>query len=241
MRPRMTLAVLPPAALVLAACSVVPVPPEGLPDEWVPAVSPSPIDDVLENNPLGFTPEEQSSIRIRNVSCDSLSTGSGFILDEHTIVTNRHVVEGFLSLGISTDDGGELTMASVATSQVSDLAIITTVETLTPLVPLADEDPRLNDFVMIVGYPGGNEMTTSTGTVLAREDDNLDNADHVFRVTAEVEHGSSGSAAYNAEGEVFGLLYAGEDDTNYGIIIPLSIVEDSLDSLTPLAAISACS
>jgi S1-C subfamily serine protease len=234
-------AILPPAALLLAACSVVPVPPEGLPDDWVPDVSPSPIDDVLENDPMGFTPEEQSAVRIRNVSCDNLSTGSGFILDEHTIVTNRHVVEDFLSMEISTEDGEELTMASVATSLVSDLAVITTIETLTPLVSFADDDPRVSDFVMIVGYPGGNEMTTTTGTVLAREDDNLDNADHVFRVTAEAEHGSSGSAAYNADGEVFGVLYAGEDETNYGIIIPISIVEDSLDSLTPLAAVSGCS
>lgn len=230
-----------PLAAVLSSCSLIPVPPEGLPDAWIPSVSPSPIDDVLDNNPLGFTPGEQSAVRIRNVSCAEMSWGSGFVLDEHTIVTNRHVVDGFLSIKISTEDGEELTVASVATSYVSDLAVITTVETLTPLVSLSDEDPNVSDFATIVGYPGGDEMTTSVGTVVGRQQDNLDNADHVFRVSATVERGSSGSAVYDGEGEVFGLVYAGEDDTGYAIVIPVSIVEESLASLTPLAPVTSCS
>lgn len=233
--------ILPLGAVLLASCAVVPVPPEGLPDDWIPSISPSPIDDVLDNNPLGFTPEEQSAVRIRNTSCNGLATGSGFIFDEHTIVTNAHVVEDFNTIEISTSDGEELTTASVQISLVSDFAIITTVEALTPLVSLANNDPHVLDPVTIVGYPGGDELTTSTGTVLNRQTDQLGSADHVFRVSATVEEGSSGSAAYNDEGQVFGLLYAGEEGTNDGIIIPISIVVESLAHSNPIAPNTSCS
>ncbi|MBN2176227.1 MAG: trypsin-like peptidase domain-containing protein [Demequinaceae bacterium] len=228
------------ASASLVACSVIPVAPEGLPEDWIPSVSPSPIDPDLLDSPLGFDPEQESAVRIRNSKCDELSSGSGFILDDHTIVTNRHVVEGFLDLEVNTSDGRDITVASAAVSQVSDIATITTVESLSPFAPLADEDPGLGDFVTIVGFPLGEEMTTTMGSVLQRSDDNLDNADHVFISSAEVEHGSSGSAAYDEQGEVFGVVYAGQDDSNYAIFIPISIVKESLANLDPLAAIKTC-
>ncbi|MCJ7827307.1 MAG: serine protease, partial [Demequinaceae bacterium] len=233
-------AVLAAVAIPLVACSAIPVPPEGLTEDWVPSASPSAIDPDLLDSPLGFEPEQRSAVRIRNSKCDELSSGSGFILDAHTIVTNRHVVEGFLELEVNTSDGRDITVASTSTSPVSDIAIITTVESLEPFVSLAYLDPTLGDFVTIVGFPLGEQMTTTTGSILERSSDDLDNADHVFITSAQSEHGSSGSAVYDEEGKVFGVLYAGQDDTKYSIIIPISIVKESLSSLDPLAAVKEC-
>ncbi|MEK8224895.1 hypothetical protein NKG05_00035 [Oerskovia sp. M15] len=44
--------------------------------------------------PDGFDAVKRMAVRIRNVGCSSLSTGSGFALDARTLITNKHVVEG---------------------------------------------------------------------------------------------------------------------------------------------------
>jgi S1-C subfamily serine protease len=230
--------------LPLAACSIVPAPPEGLPEDWVPSISPSPLDEGLLDSPLGFAPEEQSAVRIRAAVCGGLSLGTGFILDAHTIVTNQHVIDGYLAIEVTTADGRDISVDSAAISLPylgPDIGIVTSVEALEPAAPLADEDPRLGDFVTVVGYPGAEELTTTSGTVLTRMADEFASADHVFMISAKVEDGSSGSAAYNEEGRVFGVVYAGlEDGSGFGEIIPISIVRDALDHLEPIDPAPAC-
>jgi S1-C subfamily serine protease len=185
-------------------------------------------------------------VRVRKTACKTIFTGSGFILNAHTIVTNWHVVEGYSSLEVTTSDGRDITVESVSDSEAADIATITTVEALDPAAPLADEDPQLGEFVALVGFPLGEEMTTTTGSVLQRGLDDITptvahRADHVFMVSAAARDGSSGSAAYDGDGRVFGVLYGGQtDEPFYGFIIPISIVGNALDSLRPLAAAPAC-
>jgi hypothetical protein len=45
------------------------------------------------------------TVRIRALGCDRLGTGSGFVLDDGLIVTNRHVVGQPREVAISTWDG----------------------------------------------------------------------------------------------------------------------------------------
>ncbi len=68
-------------------------------------------------------------------------------------------------------------------------------------------------------------------------EDSLDNADHVWLTSAKVEPGSSGSAAYNDAGRVFGVVYATEGVTDRGYIIPISLLLAAIDDdgiVTPL-------
>lgn len=224
-----------------AACSAIPTAPSPLPSDWIPSATPDPIDPLLLDSPLGFDLSEASAVRIRTSTCRSFGNGSGFVLDANTIVTNRHIVDGFEWIEVTGSDGRDISVESVSTSQIADIAIIVTTESLTPVVSLGDGDPSPGDYVKIVGYPLGDELTTSTGTILSSEADELDNADHVFITSARADHGSSGSAAYDREGHVFGVLYAGDEETKQGIIIPISIVKEALDNLTPLAAVTTCS
>src|ERR671914_752028 len=48
------------------------------------------------------------TVRIRNVSCEGVGTGSGFALSDHVLVTNRHVLAGAETLEVSTWDGKTL-------------------------------------------------------------------------------------------------------------------------------------
>ncbi len=213
------------AMLALASCSVVPVPPSTLPDEWAESVSPSPVPSEQADSPFGFTYEERAAVRIRNVGCDGLGTGSGFILDSHTIVTNHHVVEDTGSLQVTLSDGTDVTvMKSVYATNV-DFGILTIEEDLTPTVSLADHDPEPEDPITIVGYPNGDALEVSTGRVRAWIDDTLDHGERVVSTTAKTAPGSSGSAVYDAEGKIVGVLYAGNEDTDESYVIPVSLLQ----------------
>jgi S1-C subfamily serine protease len=218
------------AYLVLAGCAAIPLAPSALPQEWVPSISPSPIPAEQADSPLGYTLGEQAAVRIRNVSCDGVSTGSGFILDEHTIVTNHHVVEGQGILEATLSDGTDVTVTGSAYATNADVAIITTAESLSPAVALSDTSATRGDTITVVGYPEGDVLVVSSGTIKALEADTLDNASFVFSTSAEAAPGSSGSAVYNDDGEVVGVLYAGNKDDGVTLVIPVVLLTSFLDS-----------
>lgn len=217
------------AALVVASCGVVPPLPSGTPAAWIPSASPSPLPSGLNDSALGFTPMESAAVRVRNDGCNALLSGSGFILDAHTIVTNHHVVASYGKLTVNLYDGTDITVTGSSYATNGDLGLITTEEALVPTVSLADTDPSSGEAVTIAGYPEGGVLTIADGSVLAGSQDLLDNAAIVYRTTAEVKPGSSGSAAYDANGKVFGVIYAGIDQGTESVIIPVSILRKMLD------------
>lgn len=217
------------AALVVASCGVVPPLPSATPAAWIPSASPSPLPSGLSDSALGFTPMERAAVRVRNDGCDALLSGSGFILDAHTIVTNHHVVASYGKLTVNLYDGTDVTVTGSSYATNGDLGLITTKETLVPTVGLADVDPSFGDAVTIAGYPEGGALTITEGSILASSRDLLDNAAIVYRTSAEVKPGSSGSAAYDADGKVVGVIYAAVDQGGESIIIPVSILRKMLD------------
>lgn len=220
------------ATAALAACAVVPTLPDSLPDGWVPSVSPSALDPALVDSPIGFTNAERAAVRIRNLGCEEWATGSGFILDDHTIITNHHVVDDQAALEVTLSDGTDIAVQGSAYSTVADLGVITTVEALPVHVTLAASDPKVGDAVYTVGYPLGEELETRTSTILSVTDDTLDNAEYVFETGNLGSPGSSGSAVYNVDGEVVGVFYAGTEEDDYGYFIPVEILQKMLDDET---------
>ena len=232
MRRRRTLATAGGAALAaftLAACSVIPAAPSAVPDEWVPSIAPPAIPSAEANSPLGFTPQERAAVRVRNNGCDAFATGSGFILDSHTIVTNRHVVEDSGVLEVTLSDGTDVTVTSSVYATNLDFALLTIEEELVPTVILADHEPRSGNPISIIGYPEGDALVVSEGLVDHKTTDEIDHGEDVYATTAEAAPGSSGSAVYSSEGEVVGVLYAGNDETNTSLIIPVGLLRDFLD------------
>jgi S1-C subfamily serine protease len=213
-------------AAALSACAYVPVPPGPVPTDWVPEVSPSPLPSGSVGD-LGLTPEQNSAVRVRNDACDGLATGSGFVLDEHTVVTNRHVVDDYAEIEITLSDGTTLDASGVRIAVVGDLAVVSTDATLEHAVTLGD-DLEIGDTVTIVGYPSGEELTVDTGSVLQAIQDSLGNSGTVYATSAPGIPGSSGSAVYGADGTVVGILYAG-DDHGDSLILPVSLLRDFLD------------
>ncbi|HLS03188.1 MAG TPA: serine protease [Actinomycetales bacterium] len=218
------------AALVISACSVLPPKP--------PPLGPTPQGTSTSNvsnssgeadSPDGFQSAQRIAVRVRNVGCQSLSTGSGFALDENTLVTNRHVIEDSAELQLETYDGRDVAVAASTIASFSDLALVTTVDALPHVAPIATQDAEIDDLITVIGYPKGGELTTSTGRIISSEQDPLDmNLGEVFYTSAPVEPGSSGSAVLNTDGELVGVIYAKSGSGS--LFVPVSTLHELLES-----------
>ncbi|MGO1317088.1 MAG: trypsin-like peptidase domain-containing protein [Cellulomonadaceae bacterium] len=228
--------------LLLAGCGVLPPMPEPLPDSVVPSVTSAPrAEDPGALSPDGVDSARRMTVRIRNIGCAELSTGSGFAIDATTLVTNRHVVEGSESLQLLTYDGRDVSAAAASSASLADLAIVRTAEELPAYGHLSDHDPAPGDPVTVVGYPEGGQLTVTSGTVLGTVTDPLhENLGEVLVTDAPVEPGSSGSAALDESGAVIGVVYAKTDDGR-SLVVPVSTLRATLEDESAFAELAPCS
>jgi S1-C subfamily serine protease len=226
----------------LGGCGVLPPLPEPVPTDIVPSapagLSPGAGGGAL--SPDGFDAVERMAVRIRNVGCEELSTGSGFAVDEHTLITNKHVVAESEELEVSTYDGHDITVGATSTADLADLAVVRTTDPLSSFPELAKADPEPGDPVTVVGYPAGGELTVTQGEVMSTTRDPLNaNLGEVLLTDAPVEPGSSGSAALDAKGRVIGVVYAKTADDD-SLLVPLSTLQDMLADNTAFTPAKGC-
>jgi S1-C subfamily serine protease len=216
------------AVVALAGCGV-PSHPDPLNTDYVPTVSAAPSIDRGALSPYGFTQAQRMTVRVRNIGCSGLSTGTGFAIDANTLVTNRHVVENSREIEVTTYDGRTIDVTATSVTTVADLAIVTTEESIGVASVLAQADAVEGDAITVVGYPRGGKLTTVSGVVIGETSDPLGSTlGRVVATTAPVEPGSSGSPALNEAGEVVGVIYA-KNDTEQSFMVPVSMLRSLLD------------
>lgn len=221
--------------VALAGCGLLPQPP----DSRVPSPAPD-ASGPTASAQVGLTVMQRAAIRVRNVTCGGVGSGSGFALAEDLLVTNAHVIEGASVLQLNTYDGREIEVETSAAATVADLALVRTVQPLPDVVPIAEADPVVGDEVSVAGYPGGGPLRISTGTVLGYTEDALGvNLDQVFAFDAEVAPGSSGSAVVNADGRVVGVVYA-VSDRQVAYAVPVSVLHTLLATPEVLVPLQPC-
>lgn len=168
---------------------------------------------------------EEMVVRVRNVSCEGIATGSGFALDGRTLLTNRHVLAGASQLEVSTWDGHDFEVSTAAVGALVDLGVATVDGTL-PRAASAYVEPVAGEAVTVVGFPLGGPLTFSPGRVVGFTDgSSLGIPGKVMRLTGNVEPGNSGGPVLDAHGRVVGIVYAIELATGYGLAIPLDTLE----------------
>jgi S1-C subfamily serine protease len=211
-------------AALVAACGVIPANPSPLPSDYVPTAPSESAAPPGNLSPDGFSAAQRMTVRVRNVGCDSLKTGTGFAVDAHTLVTNRHVIEDSKELQVTTYDGRTIDVTLASATAVADLAIITTEQSIGGFSALAQTDPLEGDAITVIGYPLGGKLTTVTGVVLGSVADPLGAAlGTVMVTTASVEPGSSGSPVLNEKGEVVGVIYA-KNESDQSFMVPVSLL-----------------
>ncbi|RYV52510.1 S1 family peptidase [Pengzhenrongella frigida] len=230
------------AVLAAAGCGILPPQPGPVPTDLVPSSVPGPAPTATGNlSPDGFDVAQRMAVRIRNVGCNSLSTGSGFALDATTLITNRHVVADSADLQLSTYDGRDIAATAASTAALADLAIVRTVDELPAFPELAEADPQPGDAVTVVGYPQGGQLTVTSGRVMGATTDPLnENLGEVLVTDAPVEPGSSGSAVLDTQGRVIGVVYAKNAD-DMSFIVPVGTLREMLADESAFTPSPTCS
>jgi serine protease Do len=164
----------------------------GTPGQSLPKEEPpGPDDSVPRNAPKTF---------------EAIAIGSGFFISsDGYAVTNSHVVEGNSTAEIRTSDNKTYLARLVGTDSLSDLALIK-VDGRTDFsyVKLADQSPRVGDWVLTVGNPFGLRGTVTAGIVSARERE-IGTGEGFIQIDAPINSGDSGGPSFNTDGDVIGV------------------------------------
>ena len=181
----------------------------------------------------------QITVRVRNLTCEAVARGSGFAIDRHTLVTNRHVVAGADVLEVDTADGRAFKVSTARVGVLGDIAFVTVDGTLPVSADLGGKAAQGED-IAAVGYPLGGPFTITRGVVIDRVDGFRFNVQgKILRISAEVQPGNSGGPLLDRRGRVAGVVYAIEIATGLGLAIPMGTV-NALIKEAGFEAVPAC-
>lgn len=218
------------AAGAVAACGVIPAPPGPLETQFIPQATPAAATSEPASD--GFSTAQHLAVRIRVETCEGWATGSGWILSSHEVITNRHVAQGATRIEVTTYDGRDYVVNSSLVAKTPDLALLTLDDVFTESATLAEIDPTNGAPMTIVGYPLGQALTVEKGQFIDTEVDSLtESGEDVWLIDAHIDHGSSGSPVYDADGNVVAIVYAGDSEWD-ALAWPTSWLQELLDDPT---------
>lgn len=171
--------------------------------------------------------------------------GTGVVIDDDGhILTNEHVVSGAQGVTVELADGRTETGRVLGTDPSTDLALLQVDVPAAELepIPLGDSaELAVGDPVLAIGDPFGFEGSASEGIVsgLGRtiEAPNGFSITGAIQTDAAVNHGNSGGALLNADGELIGIpaqIAASGVDGNVGVAfaVPSSTAKDVVATLS---------
>ncbi|MFC1531137.1 S1C family serine protease [Gemmatimonadota bacterium] len=159
---------------------------------------------------------------------EPLAQGSGFLVDDSSLVTNYHVVEGAARIRVQYGDGAVTeTQSAYALDRFLDLAVLSVESGPIPPLDLRLDPPAQGEDIFVVGSPLGLSNTLSSGIVSAIREF----ADQSFyQITAPVSPGSSGGPVLDRSGRVIGVATASlEQGQSLNFAVPASSLRRVLE------------
>jgi len=166
--------------------------------------------------------------------------GSGVIINaDGYILTNHHVVDGADRVEVELADRRVLTATVVGDDAPSDLAVLKVQATGLHALPLGDSDKaRVGDVVLAIGNPLGVGQTVTSGIISAkgRTTGSGDGSFQDFLQTdAPINHGNSGGALVNLQGELLGvpsqIMSPSGGNIGLGFAIPSNMAKNVMSQL----------
>jgi serine protease Do len=159
--------------------------------------------------------------------------GSGFFISaDGYAVTNNHVVQNAENVQVTADDGKIYTAKVIGTDPRTDLALIKVDGNDFPYVRLADNPPRVGDWVLAVGNPFGLGGTVTAGIVSARgRDIGAGPYDDFIQIDAPVNKGNSGGPSFDVDGAVIGVNTAIFSPSGGSVGIAFDIPSDTVKNV----------
>lgn len=149
------------------------------------------------------------------------SRGSGVFVNENTILTSFHVVNGQGNITIELSDYvGAVSATIVKNDAWNDLALLRIDNTLknnnykVRPISLALADAKLGETVYAFGNPRGLNFTVTKG-IISKESQVLEYRD-MFQFDAPVHPGNSGGPIVNKKGQLVGIVNSVLTDTQSG-------------------------
>jgi serine protease Do len=164
------------------------------------------------------------------------AVGSGFFISpDGYAVTNSHVLQNSDTAEILTQDEQTYTAKVVGKDLISDLALIK-VEGRNDFsyVTIADELPRVGDWVLAVGNPFGLGGTVTAGIVSARHR-NIDPAysEDLIQIDAPINRGDSGGPSFDSNGNVIGVNTMIASPSGGSVGIAFAVPADTIKTVIP--------
>ena len=159
--------------------------------------------------------------------------GSGFFISRDGFaVTNNHVVQNAEKVQVTTDDGKSYTAKVIGTDSRTDLALVKVEGDNFPFVKLAENSPRVGDWVLAVGNPFGLGGTVTAGIVSARgRNIGASQYDDFIQIDAPVNKGNSGGPTFDVDGNVIGVNTAIFSPSGGSVGIAFAIPTDTVKSV----------
>ncbi len=159
-------------------------------------------------------------------------SGTGFNLHpEGLIVTNRHVIEEAMFVGVSFVAEGNYSAVQWNKGKEADIALVRLEGEVSglPYVEMSSEQPEPDDEVLVIGNPMQHRRVAMEGSVVEISHGRM-------IIDAPVYPGHSGSPVFNPDGEVVGVLYASRETANgqtVGLAVSLNELGNFLQRVEP--------
>lgn len=137
--------------------------------------------------------------------------GSGFIIDQNgIIVTNQHVIDDGTEIRVKLNDGRSFVASVLCSDALRDIAVLKINCSDLPFVSMGNSDKVVKrQRVVAIGNPGDIRNQVTEGEVILRR---LKHEGQQYIVaTVVTDHGSSGGALLNYDGQVIGVTSAGAE------------------------------
>lgn len=179
-----------------------------------------------------------STVRITVEACGGIQLGSGWIVDEDSVVTNAHVVSGGTEIGIQQVDGTRLAGRVVLYDPDLDVAVVQVSGLTASPLPLVAAPQERGTGGATVGFPGNRDgqQVTKPAAVQNRYDatgrdiygkDTVTR--EVYELRAPVRRGDSGGPFVLPDGSVAGVVFAASTtDGSIGYALTGAEVQDEV-------------
>lgn len=168
--------------------------------------------------------------------------GSGFVIGDGYIVTNKHVIsDKTATYEVKTSDGKVMKAKVIALDPVVDIGILKTEDTSIKSIKIGDSDKiKLGQTAIAIGNSLGKfNNSVSVGIIagLSRNIQAMDGAtseqlEDIIQTDAPISRGNSGGPLLNLRGEVIGVNVAiAEDGENIAFAIPINQVKRAIKSI----------
>ena len=230
------------AATAVSGCGIVDIPDANLANGIVDMP-----DANLANNPVvAATKSSVVTIRALAPSCQKELEGSGFVVSDHTVMSNAHVVAGSNSVTVQDTDGNSYDATVVSYDPAVDIAILDVPGLPAPPLAFANAPAATGTDALVMGFPDAGSFKATPARI--REVVELDGPDiyrtmtvtrQVYTISGTVRQGDSGGPLLDLNGQVLGVVFGeGVDHPDTGFVMTAEQVSRELQNIGNTTAVA---